>query len=198
MKVLRDWSGVAAVMLLLMAIVSAEVENSRLRGGSLEEGGGGFADATGPVGAILMFLAGLAFAVCWYNLSRLASELGTLTRWQSIVLMLGGVAFIPVALTLEGFDISGRPAFVILGLALIAAGWTIFRTPAFPNAFAAVSGVAAIAVLIGTAMGEDGVVGPLFLMMAWAVLMSIMSIGWGHPDELAKEVIPMKLRSTGE
>jgi hypothetical protein len=85
----------------------------------------------------------------------------------------------------------------LLGLAMLVVARVILRHHLLPNGFGWIAGffgAATIIVGIFSDTENDGT-GPIFVVFGWALAMSVLYIGWGHPEERETALNPMQLHS---
>jgi hypothetical protein len=75
----------------------------------------------------------------------------------------------------------------LLGLAMLVVARVILRHHLLPNGFGWIAG-------FFSDTENDGT-GPIFVVFGWALAMSVLYIGWGHPEERETALNPMQLHS---
>ena len=176
MRVLRDWSGIIFMAMLVFALLVnlAEIE---------------------ILSAIFILAALLPYALCWYTFARLADAVGELPLRRGLAIAVVGTASLLLAVV--EIKVVSATGWILLGLAMLAVARTIVRAHLLPNGFGWFSGflgVVTIAVGIASDTENDGA-GPIFAVFGWALAMSVLYIGWGHPEERETGLSPMDLHS---
>ena len=139
------------------------------------------------ISAVLLGASVLAYGLCMYNFALIADELeGLRMRWGLSVAAISVVALLFAAANL-GF--SGPVSLAVLGLSMLAVAWAVLRAPLLPNGFAWISGLAGVATITAGVTGNTDNIGTgsVFIVLGWAVSMSIMYIGWGHVADRESE-----------
>ena len=178
MRILRDWSGIIFVAMLVAALLVGLAEIVVLT-------------------AIFILAALVPYALCWYNFARLARAVGELPLRQGLAIAVVGTG--ALFLGVVEVKIVSAIGWTLLGLAMLAVARTILRAHLLPNGFGWISGFFG-AVTIGVGIFSDtdnNGAGPIFVVFGWALAMSVLYIGWGHPEERETGLNPMKLRSKG-
>ena len=145
--------------------------------------------------AIFILAALVPYALCWYNFARLARAVGELPVRQGLAIAVVGTG--ALFLGVVEVKIVSAIGWTLLGLAMLAVARTILRAHLLPNGFGWISGffgATTIAVGIFSDTDNNGA-GPIFVVFGWALAMSVLYIGWGHPEERETGLDPMKLRS---
>jgi hypothetical protein len=162
-QLVRNWSGIASVVLLFAGFMYRVTETSVLA-------------------ILLLGLAALAYAVCWYNFALVFEKFGGLPLWPGRVISIVGFASTAAALTNVG--VLGPIGWVTLGLAMVGVAWGILKARLLPDGFAWFSGIAGVATLISgvTGVTSDVGAGAVYILLVWVISMSILFIVWGRLD----------------
>jgi hypothetical protein len=168
LQIVRNWSGIASVVLLFAGFLYDAPEDSIL--------------------TVLLFgLATLAYALCWYNFALVLDKFSALPLRRGLMISAVGVASTAAALTNVG--VLGPIGWVVLGLAMAGVAWGIFKERLLPDGFAWISGIAGIATLIAGVTGDTSDVGTgaVYILLVWVISMSIMFVVWGRLDSVEDE-----------
>ena len=168
MRLLRDWSGIIFVVLLITGLLRDLSEISALT-------------------IVILGSAGLAYALCWYNFALVANEFKGLPIWRGLTVSTIGISATVSAVVNVG--VSGPAGWFFLGLAMLGVGWGILKARLLPDGFAWLSGIAGIATILVGFTGDTSDVGTgvTYILLGWAISMSIMFIAWGHLDDDEQE-----------
>ena len=169
MRLLRDWSGIIFVVLLIIGLL-----------GDLSD-----------ISALTIFIlvtAVLAYSLCWYNFALVANEFKGLPMRRGLAISAIGIVATFSAVVNAG--VSGPAGWFVLGLAMLGVAWGILRAPLLPNGFAWLSGIAGIATILVGITGDTSDVGTgaMFILLGWTVSMSTLFIGFGHLDDDEEKV----------
>ena len=172
MRTFKDWSGVLALIPLIIGMLftlrDAEVT------GALS------VSLVGEDIAIVFAAIALAiYAVFWSNFVRISQAVEVLDRNQSVAI---------AAISLAGLVIVSvsDAGWILFAVGQIGVGYVLYKSHLLPTGFGAVSGLAAIgSVIFGIVGGLSGEAssGPIFFLIAWSIIISVMYLGWGHPEE---------------
>ena len=176
MRILRDWSGIIFMAMLVVALLVNLADIQVLT-------------------AIFILAALLPYALCWYNFARLADAVGELPLRRGLIVATVGTTSLLLAVVEVKFV--AATGWSLLGLAILVAARTILRNHLLPNGLGWITGffgAATIVVGILSDTENDGA-GPIFVVFGWALAMSVLYIGWGHPEERDTGLNPMKLHS---
>ena len=168
MRLLRDWSGIIFVVLLIVGLLVDATDIS-------------------PLVVVILGFAVLAYSLCWYNFALVADEFKGLPLRAGLTISVIGIAATLLSVTNVGeFGPAGR---VLLGLAMLGVAWGILRAKLLPDGFAWLSGIAGIATLFLGVTGDTSVIstGAAYILLGWSVSTSILFIGWGHLDSYEVE-----------
>jgi hypothetical protein len=170
MRLIRDWSGIAFVPLLVVGLLQDDSEFSVL-------------------GVTLLALAVGAYSLCWYNFAVVADDFEALPIRQGLAISAIGV--VSTALAIANFGVSGPVGWVFLGLAMVGVGYALSKAQLMPNGFALLSALAGVATIVVGVTGDttDVGAGAMFIVLGWTISMSILFIVWGHLDEDEESVI---------
>ena len=119
MRVLRDWSGIIFMAMLVFALLVnlAEIE---------------------ILSAIFILAALLPYALCWYTFARLADTVGELPLRRGLAIAVVGTASLLLAVV--EIKVVSATGWILLGLAMLAVARTILRNHLLPNGFGWFSG----------------------------------------------------------
>jgi hypothetical protein len=164
LRLLRDWSGIVSVVLLITGLLQDIADIS-------------------PVTILILGTSALAYVAFWYNFARVAQDFKGLPLRQGLTISVIGV--IATFSAIANFGISGMFSWVFLGLAMLGVAWGVLKAPLLPNGFAWLSGIAGITTITVGVTGDTSDIGTgaMFILMGWVFSTSILYIVWGHFNE---------------
>jgi len=164
LRLLRDWSGIVSVVLLITGLLRDLTDIS-------------------PLTILILATSVLAYATCWYNFARVANDFKGLPIRQGLVVSAIGV--IATFSALANVGVSGMIGWIFLGLAMLGVAWGVLKAPLLPTGFALLSGFTGITTILVGVTGDttDIGTGAMFILMFWVISMSVMYIVWGHFNE---------------
>lgn len=164
-----DWSGIIAVILLVIGLLQ---------------------DLADPSALTIVILSGaaLTYFLCWYNFETVVRNFKGLSPKPAFAISAVGLVGTFAALASVGVSVTAGLLF--LGLAMIGVAWGILKSRLLPDGFAWLSGITGMTTILLGVTGDTSNVGTasMYFVLFWAVSMSIMFIGWGHlPDNVQED-----------
>ena len=112
MRILRDWSGIIFMAMLVLALLVGLAEIVVLT-------------------AIFILASLVPYALCWYNFARLADAVGELPLRPGLAIAIVGT--VSLFLAVVEVKIVSAAGWTLLGLAMLAVARTILRAHLLPN-----------------------------------------------------------------
>jgi len=183
-RTLRDASAVLALIPFLVAmfinlsdqsisdhygtlLVGADTDNSNL---TIMSGG---------IAAIFSALGFVLHGLFWFKMTRIIEYVKVFTRVQA-----QAIGFVAMAgLLIVGFVAEG---WIVFAIAQLAVAYTLYKAEVLPNIFGIATAVLAFASIYFSAFGGSSSDAPVFLFIAWSIVITAFSLSdGGHPEDRA-------------
>ena len=155
-------------------LVGADTDNSNL---TIMNGG---------IAAIFSALGFVLHGLFWFKMSRIIEYVKVFTRVQA-----QAIGFVAMAgLLIVGFIPEDRIVFaegwIVFAIAPLALAYTLYKAEILPNFFGIATAVLAAATIYFSAFGGSSSDAPVFLFIAWSIVITAFSVSdGGHPEERA-------------
>ena len=183
-RTLRDASAVLALIPFLVAmfinlsdqsisehygtlLVRADTDNSNL---TIMSGG---------IAAIFSALGFVLHGLFWFKMTRIIEYVKVFTRVQA-----QAIGFVAMAgLLIVGFVAEG---WIVFAIAQLAVAYTLYKAEVLPTFFGIATAVLASASIYFSAFGGSSSDAPVFLFIAWSIVITAFSLSdGGHPEDRA-------------
>ena len=184
-RTLRDASAVLALIPFIIAmIINATAEQSisdhygtLLVGADTDNSN--LTIMNGGIAAIFSALGFVLHGLFWFKMTRIIEYVKVFTRVQA-----QAIGFVAMAgLLIVGFVAEG---WIVFAIAQIALAYTLYKAEILPNFFGIATAVLAVASIYFSAFGGSSSDAPVFLFIAWSIVITAFSVSdGGHPEERA-------------
>ena len=182
-RTLRDASAVLALIPFIIAmIINATAEQSisdhygtLLVGADTDNSN--LTIMNGGIAAIFSALGFVLHGLFWFKMTRIIEYVKVFTRVQA-----QAIGFIAMAgLLIVGFFAEG---WIVFAIAQLALAYTLYKAEVLPNFFGIATAVLAAAAIYFSAFGGSSSDAPVFLFIAWSIVITAFSVSdGGHPEE---------------